>query len=200
MMAATPAPSNFFASSTTPRLDASAQPSTATLPPRASMPTAILPGNFWQASFTRSGIAHRDGAEDHARQPPVQPGLDMRQRADAAAELHRVLRRLEDRLDRRAVDALAREGAVEVDDVQPFETLILEGLRLRRRIGVVDGRASPCRRASGARIRRPSGRWRERGSRAQAPSTMAKCAVEYSRLSFSAAWYSGELKQASAVS
>ncbi len=37
---------------------------------------------------------------------------------------------VEDRLDRRAVDALAGEGAVEIDDVQPLETLVLEGLGL----------------------------------------------------------------------
>ncbi|OJU29803.1 MAG: hypothetical protein BGN94_18725 [Rhizobiales bacterium 68-8] len=55
MMAATPAPSNFFASSTAPSEEASAQPSTATLPPRASMPTATLPGNSRQASLTSSG-------------------------------------------------------------------------------------------------------------------------------------------------
>src|SRR5690606_6632096 len=54
-MAATPAPSNFRASSIAPSSDASAQPSTATLPPRASMPTAILPGNALHASFTSPG-------------------------------------------------------------------------------------------------------------------------------------------------
>jgi hypothetical protein len=59
--------------------------------------------------------------------------------ADAAAQLHRVLRRLEDGLDGRAVDALAGKGAVEVDDVQPLEALVLEGLRLCGRIVIVDG-------------------------------------------------------------
>lgn len=64
----------------------------------------------------------------------------MIERADAAAELDRVLRRLEDCLDGRTVDALAGKGAVEIDDMQPFEALVLEGFRLGGGIVVVDGR------------------------------------------------------------
>ena len=40
-----------------------------------------------------------------------------------------------------AVDRLARERAVEIDDVEIFEALVLEGFRLRRRIGIEHGRA-----------------------------------------------------------
>ena len=86
------------------------------------------------------GIAHGDGSEDDARQALLQPGLDLRQRADAAAELHGVLRGLQDGFDRRAVAAFAGEGAVEVDHMQPGKALALEGPRLRGRVGVVDGR------------------------------------------------------------
>ncbi len=60
--------------------------------------------------------------------------------ADAATKLNRVARRAKNGLDRRAVDAFALEGAVEVDDMQPFEALLLEGFRLRRRILVIDRR------------------------------------------------------------
>ena len=44
----------------------SIQPSTATLPSRASMPTATRPGNRRQASATTSGCSQRRGAEDDA--------------------------------------------------------------------------------------------------------------------------------------
>ena len=79
----------------------------------------------------------------------------MGERADAAAELHREFHGLEDGFDRRAVDALAGKGAVEIDDVQILKALVLEGLRLRGGIVVEDGRLRPCRRASGARTGRP---------------------------------------------
>src|SRR5690606_25196581 len=60
------------------------------------------------------------------------------QRPDSAAELHRVAGRLEDRLDRLAIAGGAREGAVEIDDVQPAEALPLELRGLRRRIFIID--------------------------------------------------------------
>ena len=155
MIAATPAPSNFFASSMAPSVDASAQPSTATLPPRASMPTAILPGKAPAGFLHQLRIAHRDRAEDDARQALVEPVLDIGQRADAAAELHRVPRRLQDRLDRRAIDRTAGEGAVEIDHMQPFETLVLEGLGLRGRVGVVDRRLVHVAELEANALRRP---------------------------------------------
>ena len=73
--------------------------------------------------------------------PFSEPALDGRDVADAAAELHRDRDRLEDALDRRRIDRLAGEGAVEIDDVQILEALALEGLRLRRRIAMEHGRA-----------------------------------------------------------
>ena len=64
----------------------------------------------------------------------------MGERADAASELNGVLRRLQDRIDRRAIDAFAGEGAVQIDHVQPVEALIFESLGLRGRVGVIDRR------------------------------------------------------------
>ena len=48
---------------------------------------------------------------------------------------------VENALDRGGIDRLAGEGAVEIDDMQIFEALRLEGARLRRRIAVEHGRA-----------------------------------------------------------
>jgi hypothetical protein len=53
----------------------------------------------------------------------------MGQCADATAQLHREFHSLKDRLDCRAIDALAGKGAVEINDVQIFEPLVLERLR-----------------------------------------------------------------------
>ena len=55
MIAATPASSKRRAISSTVTCEVSAQPSTATLPSRASRPTATRPGNFLAAPFTSSG-------------------------------------------------------------------------------------------------------------------------------------------------
>ena len=76
----------------------------------------------------------RRGAEDDAAHATAEPGLDGCHVANAAAELNRQLDRGEDGLDRRRVDRAAGEGAVEINDVQPFEALRLEGARLRRGI------------------------------------------------------------------
>src|SRR5207244_4015508 len=73
-----------------------------------------------------------DDAADAAREP----GLDGRKVANAAAELHRHLDRLEQCFDRRGVNRLAGEGAVEVDDVEVLKTLPLERARLLGRIGI----------------------------------------------------------------
>ncbi len=85
------------------------------------------------------GVAHGDGAEDDAGDAAVEPLLDGAHVADAAAELHGNGDGLEDRVDRVAVDRRAGEGAVEIDEVQVGETLVLEGARLRRRVVVEDG-------------------------------------------------------------
>ena len=78
--------------------------------------------------------------------------------------------RLQDALDGDGVDRLAGEGAVEIDDMQIFEARALEGMGLLGRIAVEDRSRAPCRPARGGRRRRPSDRWRERGSRTHAAS------------------------------
>ena len=57
MIAATPASSNDLAKSVTITFVSSAQPLVATLPSRASMPTATCPGNVRAASRTKSGFS-----------------------------------------------------------------------------------------------------------------------------------------------
>src|SRR5690606_30080257 len=54
--------------------------------------------------------------------------------------LPRLAGRREDRLDRGAVYRPAGKSAVQIDHVQPFETLLLEGARLGSGIRIVDGR------------------------------------------------------------
>ena len=73
--------------------------------------------------------------------PLLEPGLDRRHVADAAAELHRNCNRLENAVHRRGVHRLAGKGAVEIDHVQIFEALRLEGARLRGRVVVEGARA-----------------------------------------------------------
>ena len=121
--------------------EVSAQPSTATLPSRASSPTATRPGNCSGGALHQLGIAHRRGADDDARDALAEPAFDRGHVADAAAELHRDRDRLEDLLDRGRIHRLAGEGAVEIDDVQIAEALGGERLRLRGRIAVEHGRA-----------------------------------------------------------
>ena len=74
--------------------------------------------------------------------PFVEPRFDRVEIANTAAELRRNRNRLQDRLDRRAVDRLPGERTVEIDDVQIFEALPLERQRLRRRIVVEHGRSA----------------------------------------------------------
>ena len=73
--------------------------------------------------------------------PFAEPGFDRRHVANAAAELHRQADGFQNAVDRVAVHRLAGEGAVEIDDVQILEALHLEGVRLRRRIAMKNGRA-----------------------------------------------------------
>src|SRR5438477_2097625 len=86
-------------------------------------------------------VAHRRSADDHPRNPLCQPRFHGLQVTDATAELHRHGDGLEHRLDRQRVHRLAGKGAVEVDHVQIFKTLVGEGACLRRRIEVEHGRA-----------------------------------------------------------
>src|SRR5215813_6580422 len=87
------------------------------------------------------GIAHRRGADDDAVDPLAEPGLDSRHVADAAAQLHAQADRLENAVDRRGVHRPAREGSVEIDDVEMAKTFGLERMRLRGGIAVEHGRA-----------------------------------------------------------
>ena len=82
----------------------------------------------------QSGVADRHGAEDHTMHAALQPRLDGGHVADAAAELDRDVDGVENRRDRAVVDRPAREGAVEIDDVEPGEAGRREGPRLCRRI------------------------------------------------------------------
>ncbi len=69
--------------------DVSAQPSTATLPSRASSPTATRPGNFFAAALTSSG-SRTAAVPMMTREDALgEPGFDGREIADAATELHR---------------------------------------------------------------------------------------------------------------
>ncbi len=130
-----------MASSTTLKLVFSDQPDTATLPPRASMPTAILPGCFLAAAFTKSGSRTAAVPRITRATPSPEPGLDRAEAADAAAELNGNLHRLQDRRDRERVHRLAGESAVEIDEMQPFEAECGERAGLRRRIAVEHGGA-----------------------------------------------------------
>ncbi len=141
MIAATPASSNRCAISSAVTCEVSAQPSTATLPSRASRPTATRPGNFFAAPFTSSG-SRTAAVPMMTRVMPLSSQASMVcEVADAAAELHRHRDRLQHRLDRLGVHRLAGERAVEIDHVQIFEALRGEGSRLRRRIEIEHGGA-----------------------------------------------------------
>src|ERR1051325_2325150 len=115
MMAATPASSKRRASSSAVSSEVSAHPCVATLPSRASSPTATRLGHLLAASFTRAAprpaVARCGGADDHAVDALVEPALDRRHVADAAAELHAQADGLEDALDRGGIARLARAGA-----------------------------------------------------------------------------------------
>ena len=119
------------------------------------MPTAIWPGHCLQAALTRPGSLTATVPRItrlHARLEPLRDALDG---ADAAAQLGRHLDRLQDLDDGGAVDRMALDGAVEIDQVQPFAAGIGEGLGLGGRTVVEHRGAAPCRRAAGARTCRP---------------------------------------------
>ena len=104
-------------------------------------PDGDAAGEFFRRVLDQLRIAHRRGADDDAVDALLQPGFDRRHVAHAAAELHRNADRLQDAIDRVGIHRPAGEGAVEIDDVQKFEALHLEGARLRRRVAVEDGGA-----------------------------------------------------------
>ena len=57
----------------------------------------------------------------------VEPAADRFHVANAAAELDRHFHRAENFLDRQRIHRLAGESAVEVDDMQMVEALVVEG-------------------------------------------------------------------------
>ena len=86
--------------------------------------------------FQEARALDRGGADDHVAQAVVEIALDGVEVAQAAAELHRdlVADLAHDRLDRRLVDRLAGEGAVQVDQVQPARAGVEPAARHRGRV------------------------------------------------------------------
>ena len=73
--------------------------------------------------------------------PSPSQSLDRRPVADAAAQLEAQADTVADRRHRSAIDRMAGKGAVEIDDVQPFEPGVRELPGLCRRIAVEHGGA-----------------------------------------------------------
>ena len=88
----------------------------------------LLAGGLDQA-----GLLDRHGAQDHPLDARFEPARDVLDGADAAAQLGRHVDRLQDLDDGLAVDRMALDRAVEIDQVQPFAAGIGEGLGLRGR-------------------------------------------------------------------
>ena len=86
------------------------------------------------------GVFHRDSAKDHALQPFGKPHLDGRHVTDAAAQLGGHFALLENLFDRGGVDRLAREGAVQINKVQPLTARLDKFQRLRGGVFVEHGR------------------------------------------------------------
>ena len=164
MIAATPASSKRRAMSSAVSSDVSAQPSTATLPSRASSPTATRPGYFFAASFTSAGsrtaavpmmtrltpFSSQPSTVAMSRMPPPSCTHSltvsrMRSTAARSPACRRTRRRDRRRADTRSPasrrPAPARPGS---------------------RLNTVARAMSPCSRRT---RRRPSDRWRETGSR-----------------------------------
>src|SRR4029077_3993850 len=99
----------------------------------AGMQARRFPDKLW--------VANRRRADDHAVDALFEPTLDGRHVADAAAELDRARNGLQDALDRGLIDRLTRERPVEIDDVQIFEPLGFERVRLPGRVAVKHDRA-----------------------------------------------------------
>src|SRR5256885_48839 len=98
-------------------------------------------GEFFRGALHEFRIAHRSRADDDARNSLVEPGFHGLEIANAAAELHRHGDGLEHRLDGKCIHRLAGKGAVEIDDMQIFESLFAEGPRLISGIEGEHGRA-----------------------------------------------------------
>src|SRR6185436_1463218 len=96
---------------------------------------------FLRGALHELRIAHCRGADDDARDAFVEPGFHGLEIANAAAELHRHGDGFQHRLDGQRIHRLAGKGAVEIDDMQIFESLLGERPRLISRIEVEHGRA-----------------------------------------------------------
>src|SRR6202012_5873009 len=88
----------------------------------------------FRRTLDQFGIAYRRGADDHPRDALREPGFHRFEIANAAAELHRHRNRTKHRLDRLRVHRLAGKGAVEIDNMEIFESLRGKAARLRRGI------------------------------------------------------------------
>ena len=85
-------------------------------------------------------ITNRSRAYDDAGHSVLEPAPHRLHVPNAAAELDLHCQPCEDPRDRRGVDRLAGEGAVEIDDMEVFESLLGERFRLRRGVSVENGR------------------------------------------------------------
>src|SRR5262245_6184172 len=139
MIAATPTSSNRRAISSAVSSEVPALPrhlSVARGEPHRDLPRIIPRGLAHEGR-----VAHGCGADDHAGDALLQPCLHGRGVANAAAELKRNRHGFEDAVDRGGVHRLAGEGAVEIDDMEIFEALRLEGVGLGGGVAVEHGGA-----------------------------------------------------------
>ena len=142
MIAATPASSNRLAMSSTVSSDVSAQPSTATLPSRASRPTATRLGNLLRRVLHQRRIAHRRGADDDA----VDALLRASPRSSSCRGCRRrAARRVRPSSRMRSTAAtfigLPANAPSRSTTCRCSKPCGLEGMRLRRRIAVEHGGA-----------------------------------------------------------
>ncbi len=103
-------------------------------------PDGDAAGKFLCRVLDQRRIAHGGSADDDAGDALGEPAFDGCAVADAAAELDRNSHGREDTFDRRRVHRPAGKGAVEIDNVEVFESLRREGARLLGRIAMEDRR------------------------------------------------------------
>ena len=140
IIAATPAPSKRFASSSADAVELFRP----TLDRHLSVPRIDPDGNspgMCPCGFAHQrGIADRDGTENHARNAGCEPILDRLAIANAAAELKRNFDRRKNCANGRCIHRMSRERAIEIDEMQIFESRGLERARLCGGIVVEDRR------------------------------------------------------------
>src|SRR5262249_19722871 len=91
-------------------------------------------GKSARRRFHHIRIAYRRGADDDPIDAFCEDGFDRAAVANSAAELDGYADGFPDAFDRGRIDRPACNRAVEIDNVQVFETLALKRLRLHRRI------------------------------------------------------------------